>query len=211
MAVVKQKSAGVSHQRINAPRSHGKNDARVMRTRERIDAAFVQLLHRRSYGDIRVSDITKKAGVGRATFYAHYSDKDELLRSQFERIVAPLLTTSTDDPTKVDAFPFFAHICSAPQIYKALMGLNAGTAPGILRDCFEIRAREVLSLQPSPQPVLQTAVVCRFIASSLLAITECWLERGGRETPQQVQTLFARLVSPGLRACRDAGLPTSSH
>ncbi len=203
MAVTKQNSAAVSDQRINGRRRNAQNDARVVRTRGRIDAALVHLLHRRPYGDIRVSDITRRAGVGRATFYAHYTDKDDLLRSQFERIVAPMVITSLDDRTRVDATPLFAHIRSAPHLYKALMGRNAGSAPRVLRDCFETRTREVLLLGSQPEPVLQTVAVCRFVASTLLVITECWLERGGREAPQQLQGLFAKLVGPGLRACRD--------
>jgi AcrR family transcriptional regulator len=199
MAVAKQNSVSVSHRQKNNRRRKEGRDARILRTRQRIDAAFVQLLHRRPYADIRVSDITRKACVGRATFYAHYSAKDDLLRSQFERIVAPMLIASANDPPFLDASPFFAHVRSAPHLYKALMGQKGGTAPRVLRDCFETRARKALSLDPGLTPVLKQAVLSRFVASSLLAITECWLEQGGHETPQQVQTLFANLVSPGLR------------
>lgn len=199
-AVAKQNSASVSHRRRTE-----RKDARILRTRQRIDAAFVQLLHRRSYGDIRVSDITRKASVGRATFYAHYSAKDDLLRSQFERVVAPMLVASPHASLLLDAAPLFAHIRSAPRIYQALMGPNGGSAPRVLRDCFETRARKALLLDQGSSPGLQQAAMSRFVASSLLAIIECWLERGTRETPQQLQALFANLVSPGLRACRPSG------
>jgi AcrR family transcriptional regulator len=199
MAVAKQNSANVSHRRSGTRRDREK-DQRVLRTRARIDAAFVELLHRRPYGDIRIGDITKKAGLGRATFYAHYSDKDDLLRSQFERIVAPMLIAVPDNPSLLDATPFFAHIRSAPQLYRALMGPNGGSAPRVLRDCFEIRARKALSLDQSDNPGLKQFAATRFVASSLVTIVECWLEHGGRETPQQVQALFSKLVSPGLRA-----------
>src|SRR5260370_15208171 len=121
MAVAKQNSVSVSHPRKNGPRKNEGKDARSLRTRARIDAAFAQLLHRRAYGDIRVSDIIRKAGVGRATFYAHYAAKDNLLRSQFERGVAPMLVSLPDDPALLDATPLFAHIRSAPFIYKAMM------------------------------------------------------------------------------------------
>jgi len=194
MAVTKQNSANVSHRRKDGPK-----DERVRRTRMRIDAAFVQLLHRRPYGDIRVSNITKKAGVGRATFYVHYSAKDDLLRSQFERIVAPMLMPSPDHPPVLDASRFFTHIRSVPHFYKALMGPSGGTAPRVLRDCFEARARKALSLDHSISPGLNQSATSRFVASSLLTITECWLEHGGRETPQQLQALFTNLVGPGLR------------
>ncbi|HEY1273200.1 MAG TPA: TetR/AcrR family transcriptional regulator [Terriglobales bacterium] len=201
MAVTKQNSETVSHRRKD-----GRKDERVRRTRGRIDAALVQLLHRRPYGDIRVSHITKKAGVGRATFYAHYAAKDDLLRSQFERIVAPMLIVSPDDPLLLDASRLFAHIGSAPYIYRALMGPSGGGAPRVLRDCFEACARKALALDQSGSGLKQSAT-SRFVASSLLTVIECWLEHGGHETPQQVQTLFKNLVGPGLRLqqARQAG------
>lgn len=196
MAIAKQISVSVSH-RLSAAK-----DARAKRTRQRVDAAFVQLLLRRPYGDIRVSDIVRKAGVGRATFYAHYSTKDDLLRAQFNRGVAAMFVASPNDPSLLDASRFFAHIAGALQSYRALMGPSAGTAPSVLRECFENRAREVLSLDLGPKAGLTQVALARFVASSLFTVTECWLESGSRETPEQVQALLAKLVSPGLRAAR---------
>ena len=202
MAVAKQNSLSVSHRRKSGRRKHEKKDARTLRTGRRINEAFVELLLRRPYGDIRVSDITRKAGVGRATFYAHHATKDDLLRSQFERGIAPMLMASPDDPSLIDATRFFDHIWSATHIYKRLMGPSGGTGPRVLRDCFEARIRKVLSLDPGLKPGLKQATIARFVASALITITECWIDHGGRETPQQVQALFANLVSPGLRECR---------
>lgn len=203
MPVARQISANVSHRRQN-PRQ----DARILRTRQRIDAAFVRLLHLRPYGDIRVSDITKKARVGRATFYAHYAAKDDLLRSQFERIVAPMLLAKPETFGLLDSTHFFTHIGSAPDLYRALMGPHGGSAPRVLRACFETRIREVLTLGPAPGRGgcgLRDAAITRFVASSLVALGECWLEHGARETPRQMQALFTALIAPGVRACR---LPT---
>jgi AcrR family transcriptional regulator len=195
MADTKHKSETVSQRR---DLDRAAQDERVRRTRARIDAAFVQLLHRRAYGDIRVSDIVKKAGVGRPTFYAHYATKDDLLRSQFERVVAPMLVALPTDPAQFDATPFFAHVSTASHFYKALMGPNGGSGPRVIRDCFEARVREVLGFDTASS--LNGFAAARFVASSLITIVESWLELGARETPQQVQTLFANLVSPGLRS-----------
>lgn len=190
MAVTKQKSANVSQRRGN--------DERVRRTRKRIDAAFIELLHRRGYGSIRVSEIVKKAGVGRPTFYAHYATKDDLLRSQFERIIAPIIRSTPGDQPGIDATYFFDHVGSAQHFYRAFMGPDGGTAPLVIRGCLEDRIREILALNSHSK--LAQAATTRFVASSLVAVVECWIEQGIRETPQEVQTIFANLVGPGLRA-----------
>src|SRR5512143_2071165 len=77
-------------------------DQRVARTRDLLDAAFVALLHRRTYEAIRVGDIVRKAGVGRATFYAHYATKHDLLQSQLRRIVFPMIVAAEDGAGLID-------------------------------------------------------------------------------------------------------------
>jgi AcrR family transcriptional regulator len=190
MAVPEHKSATVSQRRGST-----RKDERVRRTRARIDAAFVELLRRRGYGDIRVSGIVKKAGVGRPTFYAHYAAKDDLLRSQLDRIVAPMLDRSPGAHPRLDATRLFEHVRSDPRIYRALMGPDGGSAPRVLRDCFEARIRRALSLDESAGASLSRAAMSRFVAASLITVIECWLERGAREAPRDVQALFARLAT----------------
>lgn len=64
---------------ITAPFPHGeKLDPRKRRTRKSLEDALRELLKERSYKDIYVGDITEKALVNRATFYAHYLDKQDL-------------------------------------------------------------------------------------------------------------------------------------
>ncbi len=56
-----------------------KLDPRVKRTRNLIEQAFSALLAEKGFNSISVQDITERAEVNRATFYAHFSDKFALL------------------------------------------------------------------------------------------------------------------------------------
>lgn len=56
-----------------------KLDPRVRRTRQLLDQAFVELLAEKGFDGISVQDVTDRAGVNRATFYAHFQDKFALL------------------------------------------------------------------------------------------------------------------------------------
>jgi AcrR family transcriptional regulator len=209
MAFIKHKSATVSDVHGNS----AKRDRRVIRTSRQIDAAFVELLGRRAYGNIRVSDITKKAGVGRATFYAHYSSKDDLLSSQFRRIVAPMLVARRHDLCPLDATAFFAHVTTSPQIYRALMGPEAGRAPRILRECIEQRVREALPARASRTVAdsfdIQEVITVRFVAMSLMAVIECWVEGKACEPPHGLHAIFSKLVGGGLAflATQDPKMP----
>lgn len=59
--------------------SSKRTDPRVVRTRQFIQDAFTELLRHKDFHQITISDITSKATINRATFYAHYQDKYELL------------------------------------------------------------------------------------------------------------------------------------
>lgn len=67
------------------------NDPRVKRTRQMLQTALYELLHENEFQDVTVQDITARAGVNRATFYAHFEDKfalmDYSLRESFQEML----------------------------------------------------------------------------------------------------------------------------
>jgi AcrR family transcriptional regulator len=64
-------------------------DPRVKRTRNLILNAFEELLPEKGFQSLTVQDITDKAEINRATFYAHFADKyallDESIRQTFRQ------------------------------------------------------------------------------------------------------------------------------
>ena len=55
-------------------------DRRQRKTREAIFTAFTRLLSKKEFGKITVGEIIEQADVGRATFYAHFETKEDLLK-----------------------------------------------------------------------------------------------------------------------------------
>lgn len=56
-----------------------KLDPRVKRTRSLLEQSFMEVVAEKGFQSASVQDITEKAGVNRATFYAHFPDKYALL------------------------------------------------------------------------------------------------------------------------------------
>ncbi|MCF2706542.1 TetR/AcrR family transcriptional regulator [Arcanobacterium haemolyticum] len=54
--------------------------------KERMANALLELLKAKPYADISVSEITDLADVGRATYYRHFTSKDDVLFYKFELI-----------------------------------------------------------------------------------------------------------------------------
>ncbi len=59
-------------------------DPRITRTRQLLFKAFEELLAEKSLDAITVQDVADRATVNRATFYAHFEDKYDLLDQAFE-------------------------------------------------------------------------------------------------------------------------------
>jgi AcrR family transcriptional regulator len=74
------------------------SDPRVKRTRQLLKDALWDLMGEKSFSAISVHDIAARATVNRATFYAHFRDKYELLngviRDEFARRLGAALPAS---------------------------------------------------------------------------------------------------------------------
>ncbi len=57
------------------PAVEEKVDPRIVRTRNLLGGAFLEILSKKGFQSLSVQDITEKAGVNRTTFYLHFADK----------------------------------------------------------------------------------------------------------------------------------------
>jgi len=69
-----------------------KKDLRVIKTQNVIYEALLELMKEKAFEDIKVSDICNKALINRSTFYAHYSDKYELLKDAIDYLKNSLVS-----------------------------------------------------------------------------------------------------------------------
>ena len=68
-------------------------DPRVKRTRKLLQQALMDLLQEQNFASISILDITERATVNRATFYAHFPDKYELLDSMLRELFQQMITS----------------------------------------------------------------------------------------------------------------------
>lgn len=78
------------------------NDPRVKRTRKLIIDAFIFLVRKKDFESITVKDITEKATVNRATFYAHFQDKYSLFDFTLSNNLNEILSKNVNLQGKID-------------------------------------------------------------------------------------------------------------
>ncbi|WP_051237088.1 TetR/AcrR family transcriptional regulator [Paenibacillus pinihumi] len=69
-----------------------KIDRRVLRTKEAINKAFLELFSEKELEHITINDIAERANVNRGTIYLHYSDKYDLLDKCIEDHLGKLIS-----------------------------------------------------------------------------------------------------------------------
>ncbi len=96
------------------------NDPRVKRTRKLLQQTLFDLMQEKSFDAITVQDIAERSTLNRATFYAHFEDKYDLLDSTMREGFEQTLASAVSDSAAVNAenlralcrtvFDFFAQL-----------------------------------------------------------------------------------------------------
>jgi AcrR family transcriptional regulator len=181
-------------------------DRRVRRTRELLRRALVELILQKGYDRITVQDIIDRADIGRSTFYAHYTDKDDLLLSGLEELCAAFEEhmerhfASRAEPNPVLAV--FQHADRQRDLYTALAGKRGAEVmrAGLRRRIKEVIARRMPEILPDRDGALPTEVTLEFLLTSLLGLLVWWLDDDVPYTAEQMADMYMRLAVPGVQA-----------
>ncbi len=168
-------------------------DRRVARTCATLHHALLKLIIERGYDAISVQDICEAAGVGRSTFYAHYTGKDDLKRSGLDHLKAAL---KHHGGGLAFTRALFAHGRDFLPHYTALKtGLGAEVSLDALRGVlFELVAEGL----PPGGSRFERDLRVRFAAGALMAVLTGWLDAGAVEPPEAVDALFRKWIMAGI-------------
>lgn len=186
-----------------------KRDRRSVRTQQGLHHALLQLMLEKRYDKITVQDIIDRANAGRSTFYAHYRDKEDLLVSNFERMLADFSDQwlQHDEATgMMSVAPLFYHVQEFHDLYKALVWgrgieLLHQQAQTYLSQRVEVALRAMALSEQEPQVPL--ALLATHIAATLGTLLRWWLEADMPCTPEEVDGYFQQLVIPVLARLKE--------
>jgi AcrR family transcriptional regulator len=174
-------------------------DRRAARTRELLNLALVDLGAERGVDAIDVSDLAEAAGIGRSTFYSHYSSKEDFLIRSFVGMIGACERMEDEKfPERISLAPahhLFAHIYS-PQGFAAQFAKSAVSVPMLAAGEAKLRAivdgnlKRRMPNWDAPKRH-ETAV---YVAAGLIGLLRWWITTGFTRTPPQMETAFARLT-----------------
>ena len=189
-------------------------DRRVRRTQQALESALLSLIVERGYEPLTVREIIDRADVGRSTFYAHYTDKQDLLVASLDRIEQLLLPEAADTPRGVVDFNpgLFAAVAQQRDLYRSLTpernvsALVHAHIQRLLSDA--LRDRLIARLPTHNPPPVPLEAVVRAMVGAYMALLSGWIndDIAPERPPAQMETLFQLIAGPAITASLDLDL-----
>jgi AcrR family transcriptional regulator len=183
-----------------------RQDRRSQRTQQALMDALIALLAVKNYDEISINDIVDHANVGRATFYVHYQDKDDLLRNGFERVLDMLIQhislVEADQNLQLDTTPLFLHAKGHYELYRMLVwgsGFEVLTKDGHAALSAKFLESFTLFLSGKPEPPVPLAILSYSVAGTLLMLLKWWLDNKMPYSPEYMNGIFQQLVMPNIQ------------
>jgi AcrR family transcriptional regulator len=200
-----------------------KMDRRIQRTRQALRKALMELITEKGYDSLSVEEITQRADIGRATFYKHYKDKEDLLVDEFSELANERARSLSGIPFSAwlpgaenpdqgmetrPSPPFllvFQHIADNAELYRIL--LKSEKSDRILERIRKIVAQSITGfmqtkLENDPIPLLFEVpidLLAAYFSGALLSCVDWWMEQGNSYSTEEMTRMFQRLFFPGAR------------
>lgn len=189
-----------------------KGDRRVQRTQQLLRGALLSLIQERGFEALSVQDIIDRANVGRATFYAHFENKEDLLVSGLEEFRTSIKehhrrllreATGSDERAFLFSHEIFAHANAHRDVFRAMVGKHSGAVvQRLFQKILMELVREDLKLM-SPRGgsgSLPAEAAVPYIAAGLWGLLSWWLHAKTRLSVEEVDAVFRRLAIPSVKA-----------
>jgi AcrR family transcriptional regulator len=162
-------------------------------------------MHEKPFAAITVQSVLDRAHVGRATFYAHFRDKDDLFLSDIEEFFSAMATALSArgdrSPRVVPVREFFAHVGESKELYAAF--LASGRIRDVLQigeECFARGIERRLAERPggSAMPPRRRSALSHACAGALMSLLSWWIDRGMPVPASEMDDLYHQMIGFGV-------------
>ncbi|MGM9574523.1 MAG: TetR/AcrR family transcriptional regulator [Oscillospiraceae bacterium] len=158
------------------------NNRRRRQSVERIEKVFIDLLQTKELNEISVSDICKRAGLNRTTFYANYTDIYGLadsIRDKLENEVSEVYQEEINTGfNSNDYLKLFKHIKANKLFYKTYFKLGYDNDYRIIT--YDVN----LAQEHFQNRFIEYHM--EFFKAGITKIIKMWLENGCQESPEDM-------------------------
>lgn len=188
-----------------------KQDLRVIRTRKMIVAAFIKLVQENGFDNLTVQEIADEAMINRATFYAHFKDKQDLYHYVFsfaldsiKEVLSIEILTADHKVDISNVENMLTHFFKLAQDHRGFFriltsGTNTTTLTETLQDVLRHRYAEIfdnLEIKQG-QTLIPTSFIIDYMTSIFVGILHWWLNNNSDFSPEHMARLVIQLIANG--------------
>jgi len=163
---------------------------RSQRTRATLKSAFIELVLSRGYEPIAVSDIARRANVGRSTFYLHYTGKEALLGESLEYPCRGLAAYVRRELNPAEQVSLLEHFRAQRRLNRVFFEPPIRTLwVKVLAQAIEQQLARSKAVRPAPRGSA-SRLFCRIVAEMQISVITQWL---GSPAPVKPEVLAAML------------------
>ena len=178
-----------------------KTDLRVVKTKNLIYKALIELMKEKTFEEIKVSDICNKAMINRSTFYAHYTDKYELLIDFINTVKDELTSELKKNNNNLNTGEYYIelirllldHLDENKEIYNAIMINNRNS---IMMDILlNVVNNDLLNkANGNNNSVIPSDIAAKFYLGGVINIGLEWLQNNTKYTKEEIVEYLSILI-----------------
>lgn len=183
-----------------------KSESKYFNTAKKMDKALISLLEEKSFAYITISEICKRAGVNRSTFYLHYENTVDLLNEtasflfddfmtyfNVDKNIAKIFKESPLDElnfiSNVYLHPYLSYIKDNKNVFSTAL-LHADSFG--FNDIFQVLYENIFNpiLERYDYPVADRKYAMMFYLNGITAVVTEWLKDGCKKTIEEVSRII---------------------
>lgn len=180
-------------------------DARVIKTRNCIKAALVELLSEKKLRDITVSELAQRADINRKTFYRHFDCVQDVVGALEQDLIEDLLVIAReDDVSCLNLDSVLRQIGALIEKNRAYLTRVTRLNPslfsyGRLNELLRRTIRSTLRRSAKIESPEELAYIVDFTVAGVLAVISEWFRGGCRDDLNMVVRTAERMTAHGYR------------
>ncbi|WP_080848923.1 TetR/AcrR family transcriptional regulator [Cytobacillus gottheilii] len=157
--------------------------------------ALNALLHEQRLQDITVTDICKKAGVARVTFYKYYSTIYDVMRATVDEKVEQFSGKIANLDPHSDLQRIIEYVIEVLDYSEGILkNIINSNMSGILLDYINYGIEMITEEDVKNNKISRTQVL--FLSGGIFNIIHDWIKRGSKESPQLLAQELIKLIPP---------------
>lgn len=153
-------------------------------TKQQILKAMLELLIEKEIDQITITELVKRAGVGRASFYRNYSTKEDVLADHLKKLILRWGEEFEKEGNPDVNASLVKHFWNEKSFYLTLYNANLG--PYIYK-----AMKAAMNIEEKVNPVERYLV--SWYAGSIYGFIDEWMKNGMKESPEEMFALMKEI------------------